>query len=124
MYRSVPKIAAELLGNKGKAIVISGSNDPEVQKIVIGINTLLDSYGNTFDMKRPILTKQGSDHELFDLVNDMKSGKIGALFFYHSNRNFPWTKTRNLCCALIFPDNFLHPRLVIIRGNFNFDNGA
>jgi molybdopterin-containing oxidoreductase family iron-sulfur binding subunit len=79
------KIAAELLGNKAKSIVISGSNDPEVQKIVIGINKLLDNYGNTFDIRRPILTKQGSDYELFELVDDMKSGKIGALFFYHSN---------------------------------------
>ena len=79
------KIAAELLGNKGKSIVISGSNDTDVQKIVIAINRLLDNYGNTFDMKRPILTKQGSDNELFDLVNDMKAGKIGALFFHHAN---------------------------------------
>jgi MoCo/4Fe-4S cofactor protein with predicted Tat translocation signal len=79
------KTAAELLGKKGKSLVLSGSNDIKVQKIVIAINRLLNNYGQTFDMDRPVLIKQGSDKEMFDLVDRMKEGKVGAIFFHHVN---------------------------------------
>ncbi len=79
------KIATELLGNKGKSIVISGSNDKEVQKIVIAINYLLNNYGKTFEMNKPILIRQGSDKEMFDLVDRMNAGKVGAVFFNNTN---------------------------------------
>jgi MoCo/4Fe-4S cofactor protein with predicted Tat translocation signal len=79
------KIADELLGKKGKSMVFCGSNDANVQKIVIAINQLLGNYGNTFDMDKPILVKQGSDKEMFDLVNRMKAGSVGAIFFNHAN---------------------------------------
>jgi hypothetical protein len=79
------KIAAELLSNKGKSIVISGSNNPVAQKIIIAINRLLGNFGNTLDLKRPILLKQGSDKQMFDLVRDMNEGRVGAIFFNHAN---------------------------------------
>jgi molybdopterin-containing oxidoreductase family iron-sulfur binding subunit len=79
------KIADELLGKKGKSLVLSGSNDVNVQKIVIAINRLLGNYGSTFDMERPMLIKQGSDKEMFDLVDRMQAGKVGAIFFSNTN---------------------------------------
>ena len=79
------KIAGELLGACGKSIVVSGSNDINVQKIIIAINRLLDNYGNTFDMERPMLIKQGSDKDMFTLMDDMDAEKVGTIFFYHSN---------------------------------------
>ncbi|HEX2934902.1 MAG TPA: Fe-S-cluster-containing hydrogenase [Bacteroidales bacterium] len=79
------KIADELLWKKGKSIVLSGSNDPNVQKIVIAINQLLGNYGTTLDIERPILLKQGSDKDMFDLVDRMKAGKVGAIFFNDTN---------------------------------------
>ncbi|HEY4789313.1 MAG TPA: TAT-variant-translocated molybdopterin oxidoreductase, partial [Bacteroidales bacterium] len=79
------KIAAELLGARGRSIVVSGSNDANIQKIVIGINRLLDNYGNTFDIERPMLIRQGSDKEMFELINDMDLGKVGAIFFHNTN---------------------------------------
>jgi Fe-S-cluster-containing dehydrogenase component/anaerobic selenocysteine-containing dehydrogenase len=79
------KIANELLGKRGKSLVLSGSNDPQVQKIVIAINQLLDNFGNTFDMEKPILLKQGSDAEMFALVERMQAGKVGVVLFYNAN---------------------------------------
>ncbi len=79
------KIATELLASKGRSIVLSGSNDKEVQKIVIAINYLLKNYGKTFDMEKPIFIKKGLDREMFDLVDRMKAGKIGAIFFNNTN---------------------------------------
>lgn len=79
------KIADELLWKKGKSLVLSGSNDPNIQKIVIAINQLLNNYGSTLDTEKPILLKQGIDKEMFDLVDRMKAGKVGAIFFNDTN---------------------------------------
>jgi molybdopterin-containing oxidoreductase family iron-sulfur binding subunit len=79
------RIAAELLAAKGKSIVLSGSNDISVQKIVIAINRLLGSFGNTIATDRPILIRKGSDKQLFDLVSRMQEGRVGAVLFYNTN---------------------------------------
>lgn len=47
---SIKKTADALLKAKGTSLVISGSNNTEIQQIVNGINMLLGSYGTTIDM--------------------------------------------------------------------------
>lgn len=94
------KIAVELLDKKSSSIVLSGSNDINVQKIVIAINRLLDSYGNTFDMNRPILLKQGSDREMFELIEDMQAGKVGAILFNNANPGYDYYTTSEFVKAL------------------------
>ncbi len=79
------KISNELLSNKGKSLVLSGSNDITIQKIIIAINGLLNNYGHTFDLDKPILIKRGSDKEMFELVDNMNAGKVGAIFFNNAN---------------------------------------
>ncbi len=94
------KIATELLGNKGRSIVISGSNDKEVQKIVIAINYLLNNYGKTFNMDKPIFIKQGSDQEMFALVDRMNAGKVGAIFFNNTNPCYDYYNVTEFIKAL------------------------
>lgn len=94
------KIAIELLANKGKSIVISGSNDSAIQKTIIAINELLNNFGNTFDMNKPIFIKQGTDKELFKLTEDMNSGKVAALFFYNTNPCHDYYSTQEFVKAL------------------------
>jgi MoCo/4Fe-4S cofactor protein with predicted Tat translocation signal len=94
------KIAAELLGKKGKSIVISGSNDINAQKTVIAINQLLGNYGKTFDLEKPILIKQGSDKEMFELVDNMKAGKVGAVFFNNANPCYDYCASSEFIKAL------------------------
>jgi molybdopterin-containing oxidoreductase family iron-sulfur binding subunit len=94
------KLATELLDKKGKSIIISGSNDVSVQKIVIAINQLLDNYGNTFDIEKPILIKQGSDSDMFELVDKMKAGKVGAIFFNNVNPVYDYFESTEFKNAL------------------------
>ncbi len=93
-------IATDLLEKKGKSIILSGSNDVSVQKIVIAINQLLENYGKTFDIEKPILLKQGSDSEMFELVENMKAGKVGAIFFNNANPGYDYYESTEFKYAL------------------------
>ena len=47
---SIEKAAKLLLKNAGKSLVISGSNNSEVQQVVNAVNMLLDNYSSTIDL--------------------------------------------------------------------------
>jgi molybdopterin-containing oxidoreductase family iron-sulfur binding subunit len=79
------KTAKELWANKGKAIVVSGSNDVNDQVVVNGINFLLGSYENLIDLDRACNIRQGNDEEVMELVREMNAGEVGALIIYNSN---------------------------------------
>ncbi len=81
----VNKVARDLLKAKGKSLVVSGTNDVKVQLIVNAINTLLDNYGKTIDLNRPVNLKQGSESEMKKVMEGMKAGKVGGIFFYNVN---------------------------------------
>jgi molybdopterin-containing oxidoreductase family iron-sulfur binding subunit len=78
--------AAKLLADaKGKSLVVSGSNDMNVQLVVNGINQMLDNYGKTIDIENPSNLHQGNDAEFAALVADMAAGKVAALITYNTN---------------------------------------
>jgi MoCo/4Fe-4S cofactor protein with predicted Tat translocation signal len=81
----IKKAAKELLENKGKALVISGSNNPNVQIIVNAINEAIGATGSTVDWSAPLQTRQGIDGDMNTLVADLNDGKIGALLIYGVN---------------------------------------
>lgn len=82
---ALSKTAKDLISNKGKSIVISGSNDVNDQLIVNGINSLLSNYGNTIDLDKHINLRQGNDEEVMELIREMNAGEVGALIIYNSN---------------------------------------
>ena len=82
---SIKKTADALLKAKGTAVVISGSNNTEIQKIVNGINMLLGSYGTTIDMVNHSNQYQGSDVKTAEVLAGLKSGSISAVIFYGVN---------------------------------------
>ena len=82
---AISAAAKKLFDTAGQSLVVCGSNDTDVQFIVNGINSMLKSYGNTIDIATPCYLKQGSDADFMALVNDMKSGKVGALITYNTN---------------------------------------
>ncbi len=71
--------AMDLSKNRGKSLVISGSNDPQVQVVVNAINSMLGNYGSTISTDRELFVKQGNDAEVLRLVSDMNAGKVGAI---------------------------------------------
>ena len=59
------------------AVVVTGIQDIEYQKLVLDINQKLNSPA--FEPDNIILTRQGNDKDLSDLIVDMNSGKVGAI---------------------------------------------
>ncbi len=90
----IEKTAKELLSNKGKSLVVAGSNDTAVQTVVNEINRLLGNYGAEMpiNMGRPCYLRQGNDEEFAALVSDMKSGKVDVLITYNVNPSYNTAK--------------------------------
>ncbi len=76
--------ASELLAAKG-SLVVSGSNDSNVQFVVNAINSLLGNYGNTIDTATPVYLKQGDDAKVAALVTEMAGGSVDAVILYGVN---------------------------------------
>ncbi|HLZ87722.1 MAG TPA: TAT-variant-translocated molybdopterin oxidoreductase, partial [Puia sp.] len=81
----VKKAAKDLMDNKGKALVVSGSNNVNVQIIVNAINEAIGAGGSTINWNAPIQVRQGIDSEMNALVADLNDGKVGALLVYGVN---------------------------------------
>ncbi|MDF1575077.1 MAG: 4Fe-4S dicluster domain-containing protein [Bacteroidales bacterium] len=81
----VGSLVAELLENRGRSLVVCGSNNPVVQKMVAGINQMLDNYGSTLDLERTIQLKQGNDREFNDFVDSLQRGEVDNLLLVQVN---------------------------------------
>ena len=79
------KAASDLVTTKGSSLVVSGSNDPAVQTVVVAINAMLGAYGSTIDSGTPSNYRQGSDADMSMFINEVKAGQIGAVIFYNAN---------------------------------------
>ncbi len=77
--------AGDLVKNAGKSLLVSGSNDVAVQKLVIAINQMLGNYGKTLSIDSPSFYRQGDDRALSDLAKEMQAGEVSALFIYGAN---------------------------------------
>jgi MoCo/4Fe-4S cofactor protein with predicted Tat translocation signal len=77
--------AKELLAAKGKAVVVSGSNDVATQVLVNAINSLLGSYGSIIDLDNYSNQYAGNDHDFIELVDQMNRGEVDAVFFLNAN---------------------------------------
>jgi molybdopterin-containing oxidoreductase family iron-sulfur binding subunit len=92
----VAKLAEKLQKNKGKSLIVSGSNDIKSQIIVNGINYLLGNYGSTIDLDTPLLLKKGNDVEMAVLTNELNSGEVAGVivcgvnpvYDYHNGAQF------------------------------------
>ncbi|MGD9931244.1 MAG: TAT-variant-translocated molybdopterin oxidoreductase [Mangrovibacterium sp.] len=96
----VTPLAEELLGNEGKSIVISGSNDENIQLLVNGINHLLGNYGETLLWDSALLTKQGLDEEISQLTADLVAGKVDGLLVWGVNPVYDHPKGQELEAAI------------------------
>ena len=84
-FDNVEKAANDLWKNRGKSLVVSGSNDPEVQALVNAINFMLNNYGNTIDTSRPMMLRQGNDRQMDDFVTSLKAGQVGGVIILDAN---------------------------------------
>ncbi|MBS7566117.1 TAT-variant-translocated molybdopterin oxidoreductase [Mucilaginibacter sp. Bleaf8] len=92
--------AKELVAAKGRALVVSGSNDVAIQVLVNATNSLLSSYGTTIDLDNPSYQYKGNDAEIVELVNEMKRGEVGAVFFLKANPVYDYYQSSAFADAL------------------------
>lgn len=96
----VVTLADELWANKGKSLVVSGSNDFNNQALVNAINYLLENYGQTIDIQNAINLKQGDDAKMKTLVEEMNGGKVGALFCLNVNPAYDYPEADKFISGL------------------------
>jgi molybdopterin-containing oxidoreductase family iron-sulfur binding subunit len=100
LKKGIEKVVADLKANMGSALVISGSNDVNVQTIVNAINNTIQSYGSTIDWSSTLNYRQGVDKDLNDLVAQMEAGQVGALMIYGANPVYEYHAADKFAAAL------------------------
>lgn len=82
---NIKKAAKDLWASKGSSLVVSGSNDPNVQIIVNAINSLVGNHGVTVDFGTPVYFRKGNDERMNQFVTELKAGQVGGVIFYNCN---------------------------------------
>lgn len=82
---NLDKAATDLLASKGASLVVSGSNDPNVQIVINAINELLGNNGATVDFANPVFFRRGNDERMNQFATELKSGQVGGVVFYNCN---------------------------------------
>src|SRR5688572_14204616 len=81
----IDTVVNDLKANSGASLVVSGSNDVNIQIIVNAINNAIGANGTTINWAAPVNYRQGIDKDLVDLVAQMEAGQVGALLIYGAN---------------------------------------
>jgi len=84
-FAPVDGMVKALLDHRGTSLVVCGSNDPDLQKLVAGINHMLGNYGTTLDLERTIQVKQGDDRKLSSLIDALERGEVDNLLIANAN---------------------------------------
>jgi len=79
------KAANALWDTKGASLVVSGSNDPNVQVVIHAINELLGNNGATVDFTNSVNFRKGNDARMNQFITELKGGSVGAVIFYNCN---------------------------------------
>ena len=78
---AIAAAAKDLVGARGAALVVSGSNNVAEQQLVANINTMLGAYGNTISTSKTINLRGGVDADMATLIAEMQSGAVGTVIF-------------------------------------------
>jgi Fe-S-cluster-containing dehydrogenase component len=98
--KGIEKVAKDLAASKGAALVVSGSNNTNIQTLVNAINEAIGANGTTINWAAPLLTKQGVDSDMAALVAEMEAGRIGSLLIYDSNPAYDYFDADRFKAAL------------------------
>lgn len=97
---NLEKAANELWENRGKSVVVSGSNDKNVQVLVNGINTMLGNYGATILPNNPVNFRQGNDEAMDAFITEVEGGKVDGIIFFNANPVYDHPRGEKLGAAL------------------------
>ncbi|MBK8967519.1 MAG: TAT-variant-translocated molybdopterin oxidoreductase [Lewinellaceae bacterium] len=85
---ALKKVAAELVANQGKSLVISGSNNIMEQVIVNKINDLLGNINQTIDFGTINNLRQGDERDMARLIGEMNAGQVQVAIVWGANPAF------------------------------------
>jgi MoCo/4Fe-4S cofactor protein with predicted Tat translocation signal len=95
------KAAADALNaSKGRALVVCGSNNVQVQTIVNAINEAIGANGTTINWASPLQTNAGIDSDMEALVADLEGGRVGGLIVYGVNPAYEYYNAERFKKAL------------------------
>src|SRR5436190_3091548 len=100
LKQGIAKVAADLKANSGATLVVSRSNDMNVQVIVNAINNAIGANGKTIDWSVPVNYRQGIDSEMNDLVTQMDAGQVGTLMIQGANPVYTYYDAEKFKAAL------------------------
>jgi len=86
----IEKTAKTLLASKGAALVVSGSNDVNVQILVNAINEAVGAGGKTIDWSATVNYRQGIDADFAKLVEELNAGSVNTLLIHGANPVYTW----------------------------------
>lgn len=93
---AVQLAAKELKLNIGKAVVLSGSNDPAVQTLVNAINAELNAYNSIIDLNSFSKQYAGDDAAFAQFLADAEAGKVGVAIFVDANPAYTYYKSEDV----------------------------
>ena len=96
----IQETATMLLRERGRSLVISGSNDVGIQVLVAWINEMLGNYGSTLDISRPSRQQNGSETAFDSLLEDMSRNTVGVLIVAGANPAYAHPKAKAFKDAL------------------------
>lgn len=99
LNKAIKQAAAELKAAAGKSLVVSGSNNPNIQSVVNAINAMLGNYGTTIDLNNPYKIS-GDDKAMHDLVDAMNAGSVGSLIIYNTNPAYSYPEADKFIAGL------------------------
>jgi MoCo/4Fe-4S cofactor protein with predicted Tat translocation signal len=100
LKKGIDMAANMLKAAGGQALVVSGSNNADVQIIVNAINEMIGANGKTINWSATTNTKQGSDKDMVQLVQDMNEGKVGAVLIHGVNPAYDYFDSKKFAEAL------------------------
>lgn len=89
-----------LTADAGTTLVVAGSNDPAVQVLVNGINSMLGNYGTTINTANPMHFRQGNDQAMATFVQELNAGSVDTVIFFNCNPVYDSAEGKALEAAL------------------------
>lgn len=78
-------LADHLWLHNERSLILCGSQDVSLQVLVNFLNHSLGNYGTTLDLARPSYQRADNDRELEVLLQEIRAGKVDALFICDCN---------------------------------------
>jgi MoCo/4Fe-4S cofactor protein with predicted Tat translocation signal len=100
LKKGIAKTAEELKTAKGAALVVSGSNDMNLQMVVNAINEAIGANGTTINWAAPVNYRAGIDKDMVALVDAMTAGTVNALLVFGANPAYTYADADKFKAAM------------------------